>query len=31
MRGDASVRVPGSVTPVTIGDSNVLNNTCECP
>ena len=31
MRGDASVRVPGSLTTVTIGDANVLNNTCECP
>ena len=31
MRGDASVRVPGSLTTVTIGDSNILNNTCECP
>jgi hypothetical protein len=31
MRGDASVRVPGSLTTVTIGDANILNNTCECP
>jgi hypothetical protein len=31
MRGDASIKLPGSLTTVTIGDSNVLNNNCECP
>lgn len=31
MRGDASVKTPGAKTAVTIGDSNVLNNTCACP
>jgi hypothetical protein len=30
-RGDASVRVPGALNAVAIGDSNVFNNTCACP
>jgi hypothetical protein len=30
-RGDASVSGPGFLGTVNIGDSNVFNNTCECP
>ncbi|MGA9768155.1 MAG: hypothetical protein WBV94_03890 [Blastocatellia bacterium] len=30
-RGDASIRIPGSRSPISIGDTNVFNNTCECP
>jgi len=30
-RGDASVKVPGSITTVTLTDLNVFNNLCECP
>jgi hypothetical protein len=30
-RGDASVRPPGTFNTTIIGDSNVFNNTCECP
>lgn len=31
MRGDASIRRPGTTTTATLGDSNITNNTCECP
>ena len=30
-RGDASVRPPGTFNTTKIGDSDVFNNTCECP
>lgn len=31
MRGDAAIRPPGKTSTDTIGDSDVTNNTCECP
>jgi hypothetical protein len=31
MRGDASVKLPSSLNVVTMGDSDITNNTCECP
>lgn len=30
-RGDATIRAPGSSTTVSLGDSDITNNTCECP
>jgi hypothetical protein len=30
-QGDASVRPPGTFNTTIIGDSNIFNNTCECP
>jgi len=30
-RGDASVRIPGSVTTVNLGDADITNNLCKCP
>lgn len=30
-RGDASIRLPGSVSTVNLGDADITNNNCKCP